>query len=71
VERRRGVQEGPWSARDRGVSCCMHFCIARKFGGIDPFLLLPSTKRQWRGAAAIVKSNQRGVEGAGWIILRV
>jgi hypothetical protein len=62
VERVRGAQEVPWSARNKGVSCCMHFSIDSQFGGIYPFLLLPSTKGQWRGADATVQSDQRGVE---------
>jgi hypothetical protein len=49
VERVRGAQEVPWSAKNRGVSCCMHFSIDSQFGDIDPFLLLPSTEGQWRG----------------------
>jgi hypothetical protein len=49
----------------------MHFCIARQVGGMDPFLLLPSTKDKWRGAAATVISDQRGESAAevnvlGW-----
>jgi hypothetical protein len=40
----------------------MNFCTDSQFGGMDPFLLLPSTKGQWRRAAATVQSDQRGVE---------
>jgi hypothetical protein len=65
VERRRGAQGGGFFDQEMRNSYCMHFCIARQFGGMDPFLLLPSTKDKWGRAAATVKSDQRGVEVLG------
>jgi hypothetical protein len=51
VERMRGAQEVPWSARNRGVRAAVYiFLVIDKVLAWILFSLLPTTKdKKWRG----------------------